>query len=126
MNFKKTAVTAFSIPVLALSICSVASAKEPSQPIQLNNQSIFFQYIGNSIVDSPFKAMKRSVTIDVGETYPFDDNAAWGKVIEGTQYAIEEGHGVKGLKDSGKKQAIARMWKSNGDILGDIYITVKK
>nr|MDH3099408.1 hypothetical protein [Bacillus velezensis] len=51
---------------------------------------------------------------------------AWGKVIEGTQYAKEEGHGVKGLKDSGTKQAIARMWKSNGDILGDIYITVKK
>ncbi|WP_343310738.1 hypothetical protein AAHT65_20435 [Bacillus atrophaeus] len=119
MKLRKSVASLLAVSALSFSIGGIASAQEPvqsKQPMHLNSLS----------EDAPFKTMARSVTINVGKSYPIDDNASWAVVVKGSQYVEVSGREIVGLKDSGSNKAEVWMYKSNGALLGALYVTVRK
>ncbi|MED4649667.1 hypothetical protein P9293_20190 [Bacillus inaquosorum] len=119
MKLRKSVASLLAVSALSFSIGGIASAQKPVQsnhPLHLNSLS----------EDAPFKTMARSVTINVGKSYPIDDNASWAVVVKGSQYVEVSGREIIGLKDSGSNKAEVWMYKSNGALLGALYVTVRK
>lgn len=123
MNLKKSIVSLLSISALSFSIGGIASAQEAGQTKQ---PTLIQNHINSATEEAPFKALKRSITLDVGKTYPIDDTASYAVVVRGSQYVEVSGREIKGIKDSGSNTAEVWMYKSNGALLGALEITVRK
>ncbi|WP_336736838.1 hypothetical protein [Bacillus altitudinis] len=123
MKMKKSMYSLIAVSALTFTIGGVASAQESVQTNHLSSMPITLKSLS---ADAPIKTNARNITINVGSSYPIDDIASYAVVVKGSQYVSVSGRDIKALKDSGSNQVEVWMYKSNGALLGALYITVRK
>ncbi|MGE6629144.1 Ig-like domain-containing protein [Bacillus sp. NPDC077027] len=111
MKFKKTLVSALSISALSLSITGLASAQETQVSTAIHTASDIIT------------VQDYNMTLTVGDTGYVGDPAAETYDTNKKSVASVDSKGYVTARSAGS--AIITLYKSNGSVLGQVYVTVK-
>ncbi|WP_440620126.1 Ig-like domain-containing protein [Bacillus subtilis] len=120
MNFKKTVVSALSISALALSVSGVASAKE------VNNSPTQIQEAKHVSVSDKISIQSYSVTLYLQggpNQHEIREPLATSFASNNSYVASVSSRGI--ITANHKGNATITLFKSNGSVLGAVYVTVE-
>ncbi|MEG7378254.1 Ig-like domain-containing protein [Bacillus subtilis] len=118
MNFKKTVVSALSVSALALSVGGVASAKE------VNSSPTQIQEAKHVSVSDKISIQNYSITLYLGgDPHQIREPLATSFASDNSYVASVSSRGI--IYANHRGNAKITLFKSDGSVLGAVYVTVE-